>query len=114
MAVRIIKQNAPELTEDQISELTSAWIPGAGGEAGKEGSNLPPAVLLSMIEQFVSYSQGTMAKPEEKGLRAELGAWPERYWKAFPEVIRLILSDYLKNIINEKEFQSQIRTALSL
>jgi hypothetical protein len=43
-----------------------------------------------------------------------MGAWPERYWKAFPPVIRLIISDFLKGGLSEGEFNSKIGTALSL
>ncbi|MDR1899628.1 MAG: hypothetical protein LBQ55_06450, partial [Treponema sp.] len=30
MAVRIIRQEAPELSDAQVDELTRAWIPGGG------------------------------------------------------------------------------------
>jgi hypothetical protein len=113
MAIRIIKQEAPELTEEQINELTKAWIPAASSDV-PQGAKLPPDMLSSMIDQFVAFSQGTMSQAEEKGLRAELGAWPERYWKAFPQVVRLIITDYLKNTISEKEFLAKINTAIEL
>jgi hypothetical protein len=111
MAVRIIKQEAPELTEDQIGELTAAWVPDGSGSTD---SALPPAALSSMIDQFISFSQGTMSKAEDKGLRAEMGAWPKKYWNSFPGVVRFIITDYLKGEMGEKEFRSKIATALSL
>jgi hypothetical protein len=55
-----------------------------------------------------------MDAAEEQGLRKELGAWPERYWKAFPQVIRLLITDYLKNEISEREFRSRLDTALTM
>lgn len=113
MAVRIIRQEAPELTEDQINELTAAWIPG-GPEGESEGTDLSPDLLASMVDQFVAFSQGRMSRREDKALRDEMGAWPERYWKAFPPVIRLIISDFLKGGLSEGEFNSKIGTALSL
>jgi hypothetical protein len=111
MAVRIIKQEAPELTEDQIDELTRAWIPAP--PAPDTENRLPRDMLLSMIDQFTAFSQGRMGKAEDAGLREELGAWPERYWKAFPPVVRLIITDYLKGETGEKEFRSKLETALS-
>jgi hypothetical protein len=39
MAVRIIRQEAPELTEEQIAELTAAWIP--GGQSGESAGGIP-------------------------------------------------------------------------
>ena len=111
MAVRIIRQEAPELTDKQIAELTAAWIPGSGSNTA---GNVPPDMLLEMIDQFVSFSSGTMSSTEDKKLRKELGVWPERYWKAFPEVIKIIIKDYLNGEINEKVYRSKIATALSL
>jgi hypothetical protein len=110
MAVRIIREQAPELTDQQVAELTRAWIPGASG-----GGEKPPADLMrSMIEQFVAFSRGTLNKEVEKNLRDELGAWPERYWKAFPPVMRHIITDFLKDRITEKEFDSKIKIALDI
>jgi hypothetical protein len=115
MAVRIIKQEAPELTDAQIDELTRAWIPGPprSGEGGST-EKLPQDLLFSMVDQFTAFSQGRMSGAEDKSLRDELGSWPERYWKAFPPVVRLIVTDYLKGETGEKEFRSKLETAVSL
>jgi hypothetical protein len=110
MAIRIIRQEAPELTDEQIKELTDAWVPGS--ESDDPG--VPPEMLRSMIEQFIAFSRGTMSIEENKGLRSEVGSWPEKYWHSFPQVIRLIVTDYLKDRISEKEFNSQISTALAI
>jgi hypothetical protein len=130
MAVRIIKQEAPELTDDQVAELTRAWIPGAGsgatrGDPGNgaaipsggntgAGKKMPPDLLGAMVGQFISYSVGRMSPAEDEGLRAQMGAWPERYWKAFPQVVQLIITDFLNGEMTEGEFNSKIGTALSL
>ncbi|GHU19228.1 hypothetical protein FACS1894163_11930 [Spirochaetia bacterium] len=113
-AVRIIKQEAPELNDDQIKQLTDAWIPDPNPDPGGREDKLPADILSAMVEQFIAYSSGTMDEAEEKGLRKELGAWPERYWKAFPQVIRLLITGYLKNEISEGEFRSKLDTALTL
>ena len=110
MAIRIIKQQAPELSNKQIKELCKEWIPGKNEKIGKSAK---PDVMLFMVEQFVAFSAGTMSKVEDKNLRQELGAWPERYWKGFPPVIRQLITDYLKDRITEEEFNSRIRTALN-
>jgi hypothetical protein len=98
MAVRIIKQEAPELTDAQIDELTRAWIPGPEAADRDSENAIPQDLLLSMIDQFTAFSRGQMSKAEDAGLREELGPWPERYWKAFPPAIRLIITDYLKGV----------------
>jgi hypothetical protein len=109
MAVRIIKQHAPELTEGQIAELTTAWVP--GGEAASD--KLPADLLFAMAGQFVSFSLGRMTESEDKRLRSEMGAWPERYWQAFPEVVKLIIKDLVDEKITEEEFSAKLRTALA-
>jgi hypothetical protein len=110
-AVRIIKENAPELNEEQIEVLTKAWIPDpSSGDAKKP----PPDYLRSMIDQFISFSTGNMTKAEDQELRSEMGAWPERYWKSFPPVVRLIITDFLNSEISQKEFAAKIETALSM
>jgi hypothetical protein len=110
MAVRIIRKEAPELSDEQIAALTEAWIPSGEGGAG----DLPRDLLSAMINQFVAYSQGAMGEAEERDLRNEMGSWPQRYWKVFPQVIRLIITDYLNGGLDEKEFNRKIGTALSL
>jgi hypothetical protein len=110
MAVRIIRQEAPELTDEQIAELTAAWIP---NRAANPSENIPPGMLLEMIDQFISFSTGQMSKADDKKLRNEMGVWTERYWKAFPEVIKIIIKDYLNGEITEKVYRSKISAALS-
>jgi len=109
MAVKIIRQEAPELNEEQIVSLTSAWIPDKDSHLSDE---LPPDMLLEMVDQFVSFSTGSMSNAENNKLRKEIGPWPERYWKAFPEVVKLIIKEYLDGEINEKAYRSKIAAAL--
>jgi hypothetical protein len=111
MAVRMIRQEAPELTEDQVAELIHAWVPDHKAGPG-DRKQAPPELMESMVDQFVAYSLGRMDSGEDQRLRAELGAWPERYWKAFSPVVQLIITDFLKNEIGEEEFRSKIGTAL--
>jgi hypothetical protein len=111
MIVRIIREHAPELSESQIDELCNAWMPETGN--AKNGT-LPANVLLSMIEQFLSFSHGTMKKSEDEDLRKEMGAWPQRYWNIFPPVVRSLISDFLKDKITEKEFRSKVALALGI
>jgi len=107
MAVRIIKENAPELSASQIDGLSEAWIPEPESE-----KKVPKDMLLSMIEQFVSFSQGTMSKSVDKNLRDGIGDWPERYWNVFPSVIRQLITDFLKDKISEEDFNSRVGIAL--
>jgi hypothetical protein len=111
MAIRIIRQEAPELTEDQINHLAASWIPSVSKE---KKSSIPPELLISMINQFVAYSEGSMSDAEEKNLRREMNDWPERYWNAFPNVICLIIREYLNSEISEAEYKRKISAAVAM
>ena len=117
-AIRIIRQQAPELSDAQINELTRAWIPersNSGGRRERSGDNSIPANLLaSMIDQFVSFSLGRMEEEEDHALRREMGPWPDKYWKSFPQVIRLLITDFLKGEMDEADFNTRIGLALSM
>ena len=117
-AIRIIKQQAPELTDRQIEELTQAWIPenlNAGKKTKTVKPNSPPRdMLASMIDQFVSFSLGRMEKEEDNALRGEMGPWPDKYWNVFPQVIRLLITDFLKGEMDEKDFNTRIGLALKM
>jgi len=126
-AIRIIKQQAPELTEKQIEELTRSWIPQtkASKSGGKTSSvdsaadsigdgSIPRDVLVSMIDQFVSFSLGRMEEEEDKALRKGIGPWPDKYWNAFPQVVRLLIADFVKGEIDEKDFNTRMGIALQM
>jgi hypothetical protein len=120
-AIRIIKQQAPELKDEQIEELTRSWIPqkafGANsGEKRKGGldESIPRDILASMVDQFVSFSLGRMEEEEDNALRREMGPWPDKYWNAFPNVIRLLIKDYLKGEVDEAGFNTRMGLALDM
>ena len=124
-AIRIIRQEAPELTEEQIEGLTRAWIPGANSAKSKKQAagdsipgdslgGIPRELLSSMIDQFVSFSLGRMEEEEDKALRREMGPWPDKYWKAFPQVIRLLVTDFLKGEMDETDFNTRMGLALQM
>lgn len=116
-AIRIIRQQAPDLTDAQVEELTRAWIP---GQAPKKApsmsaeSEFPRDLLASMIDQFVSFSLGRLEKEEDMALRKEMGPWPDKYWKSFPQVVRLLITDFLKGEMDEADFNTRIGLALSM
>jgi len=120
-AIRIIKQQAPELTDEQIEELTGSWIPekafGAGGRKKRKNDfdqSIPRDLLASMVDQFVSFSLGRMEDEEDNALRLQMGPWPDKYWNAFPQIIRLLVKDFLKGEIDEADFNMRIGLALDM
>jgi len=119
MAFEMLHKEAPELDEDQIEELLSAWIPEGQGapretEGGSGSSGVPTEVLASMVGQFIAYSTGSMREVDDQALRSELGAWPDRYWNAFPAVVRNIITDHLNGNTTGREFNVKLRAALQL
>jgi len=121
-AIRIIRQQAPELTDRQIDELTRSWIPGSEKASGSRtkpkdslsGQSIPADLLASMIDQFVSFSLGRMEEEDDHALRKDIGPWPDKYWKAFPQVIRLLITDFLKGEMDESDFNTRIGLALKM
>ena len=114
-AVRIIKQQAPEITDRQIEELMRLWIPGEQSpEQSSSAQSIPRDLLISMIDQFVSFSLGRMEEKEDLALRRDIGPWPEKYWKAFPQVIRSLVTDFLKGEMDEADFNTRIGLALQM
>jgi hypothetical protein len=67
-----------------------------------------------MIDQFVSFSLGRMEEEEDQALRKEMGPWPDKYWKSFPQVIRLLITDFLTGEMDEGDFNTRIGLALSM
>ncbi|AEJ20068.1 hypothetical protein [Gracilinema caldarium] len=99
----------------------SGEISGKRGKSmgrGKTGTSrqklLPPDVLATMVHQFIAYSSGTMPAQEERQLRAELGAWPERYWEAFPQVIRSLITEYLNGTLDDGAFSQKLMASIQI
>jgi hypothetical protein len=120
-AIRIIRQQAPELTDEQIEDLTRAWIPekASGARSGRKragglNESVPRDLMASMVDQFVSFSLGRMEEEEDNALRREMGAWPDKYWNAFPQVIRLLIKDFLKGEMDETDFNMRMGLALDM
>ncbi len=113
-AVDLIKKEAPELNEEQISELMDAWIPDENTRKRAEKANLPPDVLLTMIKQFLSYSSGTMSPSEQMELESQIPDWQRTYWERMPEGIRAVITLFLKGTIDSDECWNQIYADLDL
>jgi hypothetical protein len=122
-AVDIIRQNAPELSDEQIRELLEAWIPDPrpGRQKGKAASGrqqpdeegaIPSDMLITMVEQFIAYSEGRLPVRQQAQLRKEMGDWQETYWKWFTPEIRDAIALYLKGTIDKETFWLDIHKTL--
>ncbi|HUX20586.1 MAG TPA: hypothetical protein VMW69_05050, partial [Spirochaetia bacterium] len=112
-AEEIIKKNAPELTDSQIHDLLDSWIPESevGGPATGSPSkkkqaqksshrSLAPDVILTMVTQFLSYSDESMSVTEQMKLNREIPDWQKRYWEQFSPRTRELLSLHLRGQID--------------
>jgi len=98
--VKIIKQHAPEITDDQLKVLLDEYIPSEASAAEKNVKRLPSDVELKMIDQFLRFNSGKMPLEEQAMLRDSIPDWQETYWKRFAPKIRGLLTLYLKGKID--------------
>ncbi|MBN1410105.1 MAG: hypothetical protein JW969_04620 [Spirochaetales bacterium] len=103
MVTKIIKNNAPEITDEQLNTLLSEWVKNPE-ETEKVKSLIPGDALLTMVTQFVAFSTGKLDKNDEAQLRKSMPDWPEKYWDAFPEQVRKLVSQYLKAQMDGRQF----------
>ena len=121
-AADIIRQNAPELSDAQVRELLSEFMPeSAGGRVGRGRKNsaasaesLPAGMIIQMVQQFVEYSEGAMSPAEQVQMENEIPGWKDKYWRSFPEQVRKLLSLYLNGDIDRKRFESHLYEVLGL
>ena len=114
----LIKQEVPDIPEEHLRELVDTWTPspkgGGSDPAGNRVPRLPPDVLSTMINQFLSYSLGVMSILEQERLRAEIPDWHEEYWKRFPSRVRKLISQVLKGELDKREFWKRMNSELGL
>jgi hypothetical protein len=110
----IIKQHAPEISDDELKVLLDEWAPDPEAlkkAAGKE-KKLPTDVILKMIDQFLRFSNGEMSLDEQKELRDTIPEWQQEYWNRFPQKIRGLLTLYLKGKIDSETCWQEIKRDL--
>lgn len=109
----IIAREAPELEPSQVDELLAGIVSGGKTDAPTgNGQTLPKEAILSMVEQFVEYSTGSMPVREEMSLTEQMGKWQHRYWEAFPQVVRRLIALFVKGAMNGSDFWRGIDDAL--
>jgi hypothetical protein len=119
----IVRKNAPEISEEQLSALLEEYAPKSGaspkggrrGEArGKAGSPLPPEALLGMATSFVEYSRGAMPPSRQRELWESSPRWQDEYWAAFPAEIKSLVKAYIEERIDADRFGAAILSVLGL
>jgi hypothetical protein len=140
MVRRVIVREAPNLSESEVDRALSDFVPdptqaapttspasptapgpsvpdgtktrGSRGGASK-GNDLPRDAIIEMVGQFVAYSTGSMPVHEEMELTRQIGSWQSKYWERFPQIVRRLVSLFLKGTMDSDDFWRGIDDALS-
>lgn len=140
----IIRRNAPEASEAEISALLDHYVgqaeasvlagqdraakagypdsqPGSARQAGLvdydggyQESALPPAALVLMVREFHDYSLGLMPPSKQKELWDAMPRWQEQYWDAFPSELKALIKGRLEDRLTEEEFWRAILSVLQV
>lgn len=121
---KMIRSEAPELSDAQVRELMAAWLPASSGPdssrksgkstGSKRSFNNPKhrQLLETMVWQFIDFSIGGMPSAQQRELESELGDWTRRYWDQFPEEIRQLIALFLKGAMEQDQFEGALKEAL--
>ena len=99
LVVQMALQYKPDITQKELSAIVKQMVPEK--KDNNISKKIPPDLMKSMIVQFVAYSTGTMS---EKELTQLPGGWAKKYWNAFSQDIRDLITMYLKNGIDNRNF----------
>jgi hypothetical protein len=116
---KMIRSEAPELSDRQIEELMAAWMPHSSPvsqrkkasprrKAADKGTGIPSQMLETMVRQFVDYSLGLMESRQVRSLEKEMGQWQKRYWEHFPSDIQELIALFIKGAIDQEEFERSL------
>lgn len=113
----MILEKEPNISEHDLDALLDQWVPrpgqqGAHGGGGME-AEVPLEALVTMVEQFLTFSTGKMPPREDQELRKNMPEWPKRYWEIFSATTRTMISEFLKGGMSLETFWKQYREYLS-
>ncbi len=110
----MIREKAPELSEDQIQELTDAWAPPPGApRQAPPRPTLPQGAVLAMTEDFLAYAEGRLPVRKEAELRESLGSdWTKVIWSKLPERVCKLIVVLLEGKIDRKTFWDEVRASV--
>jgi hypothetical protein len=96
---QMARQYKPDITPGELSAIVNQMVP------EKKNSDftkkIPLELLKTMIAQFITYSAGSMTEKEQAQLPE---GWAKKYWNAFSPDIRDLITMYLKNGIDNRNF----------
>ncbi len=112
----IIRKNAPEVSEEELADLMEAYVPDPAAAKDKPApaSKLPPEALLSMVRQFVEFSEQRMPPSRQRELWEQMPRWQDEYWAIFPAEVKALIKAYLDGKLNGDTFATGILSILGL
>jgi hypothetical protein len=81
----LVRKNAPEISDEQLTELVDSYLP-----------------------------EGSMAPSKQKELWDYMPRWQDEYWKAFPAEIKAIVKAYLEGKIDAETFTTALLSILEI
>ncbi len=103
LVVQMALQHKPDITPKELNAIVNQMVP------EKRDSDIlkkiPPELLKSMILQFIAYSTNSMSAKDQAQLPE---GWARKYWGIFSQDIRDLITMYLKNGIDNRNFQLAI------
>lgn len=117
----ILKNEAPELSQEQLNVLIDSWLPASDSgnvkdlHLAKNGkvNGIPSSVLYEMIFQFVSYGTGEMPSEKAAELKNSIGDWQVKYWERFPQQIKVEIKNFIEGNTTLQEFKNNIINLIS-
>ena len=82
----MILQYDQHISEKALYALLDQMVP---IEPPNTGKNMPPDMLMEMVDHFISYSFGRMSEEYQSNLPED---WPQKYWENFPVDIQKLIS----------------------
>lgn len=106
----MLKEKAPELSEEEREALIRAWVPERGKKSEKP---LPKDAILTMAEDVLASLEGRLDAARESQLREHLGEqWRKVVWSKLPERVQKLLTLFLEGRIERPTLWREINTSL--
>jgi hypothetical protein len=98
----MILQYDPHIEEEKLNFLIDKM---SNPEQQDDGGNLPPDVIINMVNHFIKFSEGRMSESELSELPK---GWEKSYWDKFPNNVKKLIADYIHQKIDKSKFWEEV------
>jgi hypothetical protein len=103
LVVQMALQHKPDITPKELNAIVNQMVP------EKRESDIikkvPADLLRNMVAQFIAYSTNSMPVKDQAQLP---DGWAKKYWGIFSQDMRDLITMYLKNGIDNRNFWTGI------